>query len=170
MNSGDRQNNFFSDRNLWLSAPLVDFLKQCKIENYQASGKGGQKRNRKYSAVRLTHIPTKISVTCSEYREQNINKLKAVERLKLKMALGLSGPEIETPLNIISTKSQEYPLWAAFLLDELYKYDFEVTQIAEKLKISKSKLLKLIYRDKILWNKLNSNREKSGKHSFILSE
>ena len=167
MNS-NRPGNYFLDRNLWLTASESDFLKQCEIENYQDSGKGGQKRNRKYSAVRLTHIPTGVSVTSSERREQNVNKLKALEKLKIKIATMFSGPEVDIPRNIISIQSLEYPLWSAFLLDELYKNDFEITPIAKKLRLSNSKLLKLIYRDRVIWDELNSNRAKSGKHSFIL--
>lgn len=168
MNSS-RQENYFKDRNLWLSSSESDFFQHCRIENYQDSGKGGQKRNRKYSAVRLTHIPTGISVTNADCREQNINKLKALEKLKIKMAMMLSGPDVDISRSIISVQSRDYPLWVAFLLDELYRNDFEIASIAESLGLSNSKLLKLVYRDRIIWNELNSNRLKLGKHSFILS-
>ena len=162
----NRQENYFKERNRWLALSENDFLKQCRIENYQDSGKGGQKRNRKYSAVRLTHIPTEITVTSSDYREQNINKLKAIEKLKIKIAMMLSGPNVDIPGNVISIKSQDYPLWVAFILDELYKNDFEIVPVAKKLGSSNSKLLKLIYRDKIIWDELNVNRKKLGKHPF----
>lgn len=162
----NRQENYFKERNRWLALSENDFLKQCRIENYQDSGKGGQKRNRKYSAVRLTHIPTEITVTSSDYREQNINKLKAIEKLKIKIAMMLSGPNVDIPRNVISIKSQDYPLWVAFILDELYKNDFEIVPVAKKLELSNSKLLKIIYRDKIIWDELNVNRKKLGKHPF----
>ena len=167
MNSSRRE-NYFIDRNLWLSSSSTNFFKHRRIENYQDSGKGGQKRNRKYSAVRLTHIPTGISVTSAECREQNINRLKALEKLKIKMAMMLSGPNVDIPRSIISIQSPDYPLWVAFLMDELYMNDFEITSSAERLGIANSKLIKLVFRDKIIWNELNSNRMKLGKHSFIL--
>lgn len=163
-----RQENYFADRNLWISSSESDFLKQCKVENYQDSGKGGQKRNRKYSAVRLTHIPTGISVTSSGCREQNINKLKALEKLKVKMAVMLSGPDVNIPRSITSIHSYDYPLWVAFLLDELHRNEFEIVLIAKILRLSNSKLLKLVSRDRVIWDELNSNRMKLGKHSFVL--
>lgn len=166
--TNSRQENYFKDRNVWLASSEPNFLKQCRVENYQDSGKGGQKRNRKYSAVRLTHIPTGISVTSTNCREQNINKLKSLEKLKIKMAMILSGPHIDIPRSIISTHSRDYPLWVAFLLDELHKNNFEITPIAERLGISNSRLLKLVYRDRIIWDELNANRMKLGKHSFIV--
>lgn len=166
--NNNRQEDYFADRNFWLSESEADFFSHCRIENYQERGKGGQKRNRKYSAVRLTHIPTGISVTSANFREQNINKLKALSKLRIKIAIMLSGPEINISRNIISIQSKDYPLWVAFLLDELYKNDFEISPIAQKLGLSLSKLLKLIYKDKLIWNELNSNRKSLGKHSFIL--
>ena len=166
--NNSRRENYFKDRNIWIASSETNFLKQCRIENYQDSGKGGQKRNRKYSAVRLTHIPTGISVTSTNCREQNINRLKAIEKLKIKMAMMLSGPDIDIPRSIISVQSHDYPVWVAFLLDELHKNNFEITPIAERLGISNSRLLKLVYRDRIIWDELNSNRMKLGKHSFIV--
>ena len=167
MNS-TRRENYFTDRNSWLSSSEADFFKHCRTENYQDRGKGGQKRNRKYSAVRLTHIPTGISVTSADCREQNINKLKALEKLKIKIAMMLSGPEVDIPRSVISIQSRDYPLWVAFLMDELYRNAFEIASIAEKLGLSNSKLLKLIFRDKAIWKEINSKRIKLGKHSFIV--
>jgi ribosome-associated protein len=73
-------------------------LAESEEEFFVAGGPGGQHRNKTASGVRLTHLPSEMSVTATERRSQSQNRATALERLRagLKRLAAIPKPRHKT--------------------------------------------------------------------------
>jgi len=87
--SAARRHTSFSS--VWVYPVIDDSIdidiqeKDCRIDTYRASGAGGQHINKTDSAVRITHLPTGIVVSCQTDRSQHRNRANAWEMLRARM-------------------------------------------------------------------------------------
>lgn len=161
-------------------------LSECRWEAFRGPGPGGQKRNKTSNSMRLTHLPTGLSVIAGESRSQSENKMRAVRRLKMRLALEFRraidphGWEPPTWIDQIRTRpakdappgagmrlqiSHRHPLYYHFVglvLDLLDAQRGNIAAVAGLLGLSTSSVVKFLADDPHLLTAANQLRTRAG--------
>ena len=134
----------------------------CRCEACRGTGPGGQKRNKTSTAVRVTHADTGLSASDDQERSQQLNKHRALQKLRLQFALKLR--EAPVPWNgpVPSLKSERYVCWLAVLLDHLYACNFSMADTAAAMNSSTGKLVREMAKTPAFWQLVNAERAERG--------
>lgn len=138
-------------------------LALCRVDAFRGTGRGGQKRNRTSSAIRVTHRATGIAASSDETRSQHTNRTLALRLLRWELALGVrcpTPPAVAT--QIPGWRTPEYALWLAHALDHLALNDYQVGPVARILDISTGTLVHELARHSRIWDAVNQARTDRG--------
>lgn len=148
-------------------------LNACRETRTKRSGPGGQHRNKTETAVVLLHTPTGISAEASERRSQAENRLVALKRLRLTLAVEHREPaemqaseawrkRVRDQRLVISAEHEDFPALVAEALDQLQAAGFEIPPGAQKLGVTATQLVRLLKKCPAAWVALNNGRERLG--------
>ncbi len=150
---------------------------QCDVDCYRSRGPGGQKKNKTSSAVRLRHRPTGIAVTAGEERSQQVNKRRAIRRLRAAIALNVRrtvdldryarSELLESCITsdrtlCVGRRDRRYCPVVREVLDLLAACNAHVREAAKHVGVSTANLVKFFQRDPKLWERVNQMRAAAG--------
>jgi hypothetical protein len=150
-------------------------LRICRVDIFRGSGPGGQKRNKTSNAIRLTHPPSGINALAGEFRSQQVNKIHALRRLRLKLAMEIREPiaaNFEPPDWFLAIRGKGrieashrhayYAATAGLMLDLLAAMNGSPAKVGVMLGISTTEVIRFLSREPQLWASANRIRTELG--------
>lgn len=154
-------------------------LADCEIKHTKGSGPGGQHRNKVQTAVVVKHVPTEVVASASESRSQQQNQVKAIQRLRVKLALLWRSPPPENangrslaPSKLWTNRArggkvsvneahQDFPAILSEALDAIWVLQ-DVKGAADALGVSTSQMVKLLAKEPAALRLINDLRASKG--------
>jgi hypothetical protein len=147
------------------------FLVECSTQTTRRSGPGGQHRNKVETAVVLTHVPTGIRAEANESRSQAENRKSAIFRLRQSLAEQLRvhvEPQLP-PSDLwqsrtvnrkltVSDENSDFPALLAEALDRVAAHEFDLSIVAEHLRVSTTQLARFLRQSPLAWKWVNAQR------------
>lgn len=159
----------------YLALSDARLLRQCRLQTFRVSGPGGQNRNRRDTAVRLTHEPTALVAQASERRSQHRNRGRALARLRATIALEVRRPvdlERYTPPETlqailrrrdrIGPRHRDYWPGVQALMDLFVAVQGSLSETAARAGVSTGALSRFLLADPRLVRAINGWREAHG--------
>ena len=136
-----------------------------RIDVFRASGAGGQHVNTTDSAVRITHVPTGIVVSCQDERSQHKNKTKAMKVLKSRLlAAQVKQQEMER------SKKRKEQVGTGMRAEKVRTYNFPQNRVTDHQVNLTLKKLDIVMEgdiDEIIQALRNKEREERKKQPFL---
>lgn len=159
-----------------------ELAKELKFEATRSRGPGGQHRNRVATAIRVEHLPTGIQAMATERRSQLENKVEALFRLRVKLALLVRSelvdedfipPGAYKPSSLwtsrlrggkirVNPTHQDFPAVLAEVLDRLHLEEDDLGRTATAFQVSNSQLIKFLATEPAALHALNERRKAKG--------
>jgi len=161
-------------RNDWLRQQDAALLNDCRQERYRAGGPGGQRRNKVETAVRLHHRPSGLVSQAEESRSPEVNRVRALRRLRERIALELRTPfDLEAPSLpaeflaqrnrdgglSVNRSNRAYPVIVATVLDALESAAGSYPAAARALGLTTSQVLRFARSDPHIWRAVRQARQ-----------
>ena len=138
----------------------------CEISNSSTHSPGGQHRNKTESSVRLRHRPSGLVAQCEEHRARADNRVEALLRLRIRLAIHERGVSDVSWLQqyrrgnglAVTPTDISFVLAVACCLDALAGAKAVISEAAQSLALSTSQFIKVITADKEVLHAANEMR------------
>jgi RF-1 domain len=159
-----RQRLLFSDAQL---------LAECEVHRHRTGGPGGQHRNKVETAIRLVHKPTGLIGGGEETRSQHENKARALQRLRMAIAVTHrkplesppSWPDNARPLGgrlRVNESNPSLSLVIAIALDAVVQHLGNMPEAAAAIGVSTSSLARFLGDHPVAWAVVAQERRERG--------